>query len=125
MKKYIQNLTDHLIRKNRYDLVRERFLSRARDSFLRFVMLELAAGDVRDMSPETLGKIMCSFESEDIMATANELYSKLHFAGCCEDLLRDLTSLCLAYVIRERVFPTADTKIAPYLHIPKIPARQQ
>lgn len=100
MRPYIVNLTSHLIGKNRYDVI---FLRPDVLDFVRHVKLDLDSGDVRNMSPETLGKIMCSFEVGDIIASKQELLEGVHFSGDCEEMLRELVSLCLAYAIRDRL----------------------
>ena len=100
MREYIVNLRKHLILKNRYART---FIMLSRPDFVRHVTLDLIAGDVRDMSPETLGKIMCSFEIGDVMASKQELFEGVHFSGDCEEMLRELVSLCLAYMIRDRL----------------------
>ena len=101
MRQYIVNLTNHLIGKNRYDQI----FYRIKDprEFIKQVRLDLEAKDVRDMSPETLGKIMCSFEIGDVMASKADIFTSIHFSGDCEEMLRELVSLCLAYVIRDRI----------------------
>lgn len=69
MRQYIQNLTDNLIGKNRYDEIWWKRIQNA-DEFLRYIKTDLETGDVRDMKAETLGKIMCSFETGDVMASS-------------------------------------------------------
>lgn len=101
MRQYIINLTNNLIGKNHYDSVFHRIASN--NEFVQHVRTDLFCGDVQDMSPETLGKIMCSFEIGDVMASKNDLFSNITFVGDCEDMLRELVSLCLAYVIRDRL----------------------
>lgn len=113
MRKYIENLTDHLIRKNGYEDILER-LDNNKEEFLKFVKLDLEAGDIKDMNPETLGKIMCSLETGDVMASGKELFEKVHFAGNCEEMLRELVALCLAYVIRDRLKLVPRPGIPPY-----------
>ena len=102
MRQYIVNLTNNLISKNRYDEIFYK-LGNSSDKFIAHVKCDLEIGDVRDMNPETLGKIMCSFELGDVMATKKELYDNITFSGFCEDMLRELVSVCLAYAIKERV----------------------
>ncbi len=46
---------------------------------------------------------MCSFDVGDVMAKKAELFDKVHFAGNCGGLLREMVSLCLAYAIRARL----------------------
>ncbi|MDO8633074.1 MAG: hypothetical protein Q7K38_00790 [Candidatus Wildermuthbacteria bacterium] len=101
MRQYIVNLTDNLIGKNRYDEIVRRI--GIGNEFVRHVKIDLECGDVRNMSPETLGKIMCSFEVGDVVASQLELFEGVHFSGDCEEMLRELVSLCLAYVIRDRL----------------------
>ena len=101
MKQYIVNLTNHLIGKNRFDETFYRIGNP--DKFVERVKTDLEAGDVRAMSPTKLGEIMCSFEIRDVVASRKELFNGIHFCGDCEELLRELVSLCLAYSIRERL----------------------
>jgi hypothetical protein len=46
---------------------------------------------------------MCSFEIGDVMAGKKDLFNSVHFSGDCEELLRELVSLCLAFAIRDRL----------------------
>ena len=101
MKQYIVNLTNHLIGKNRYDETFHRIINSER--FTEHVKTDLEAGDVRTMSPAKLGEIMCSFEIGDVLAGKKDLFNGVHFSGDCEELLRELVSLCLAYAIRDRL----------------------
>lgn len=101
MRQYIVNLTNHLISKNRYDEVYSRIDNV--DVFVQHVKVALCCGDVLDMSPETHGKVMDSFEIGDVMASKEELFNGVHFSGDCGEMLRELVSLCLAYVIRDRL----------------------
>ena len=112
-REYIKNLTNHLIDTHHYD---DEVWSRSntRTSFPRHVALDLEANDIRDMSPETLGRILCSLEIGNVMASKNELFCALHFAGDCEEMLRELVALCLAYVIRDRLYPPAISNLPPY-----------
>ena len=101
MRQYIVNLTDHLISKNRYD---EAFCKiKDQKKLIRHVALDLETGDVRSMSPAKLGEIMCSFESGDVMTSQEDLFKDTCFGGDCDMLLRSLVSVCLAYVIRDRL----------------------
>ncbi|GEM_PF-2106000 len=99
MREYIVNLTNNLIGKNRYDEVFRRMDNR--NEFLTHVKFDLDSGDVRDMTPETLGKIMCSFEIGDVLSSHPG--KEVTFSGDCEDFLRETASLCLAYAIRGRL----------------------
>lgn len=100
MRKYIVDLTDHLIAKNNYV---QTFRKLDKKLFLGFVKNDLYCGDVKEMSPGTLGKIMCSFEVGDI--TAKHPGKGVPFSGDCEEMLREIVALCLAYVIRDRLDP--------------------
>jgi len=112
MRPYIVNLTNNLIGSNRYyDLV-SRFADKY--SFIKHVALDLGSGDVKDMSPETLGKIMCSFEVGDVLASRRELFQSTHFCGDCDDFLRQLVALCLAYAIGERFNPGGNSDVPLY-----------
>lgn len=101
MRQYIVNLTNHLIGKNGYDATFYRINNL--EKFVEHVKTDLEAGDVRTMSPAKLGEIMCSFEIGDVMAGKKDLFNGVHFSGDCEEMLRELVSLCLAYAIRDRL----------------------
>lgn len=105
MREYIKNLTDNLINKNHYDQVdlKMRGQQGYPGNLFDHVKVDLEAGDVRKMNPETLGRIMANLEVGDVMASKKELIDGLHFSGDCEDLLHELVSLCLAFVIRDRL----------------------
>jgi hypothetical protein len=100
MRKYIVDLTDNFIGKNNY--VRT-FKTLNKKMFLGFVKNDLYCGEVKKMSPATLGKIMCSFEVGDVSIVHPG--KGVPFAGDCEDMLREVVALCLAYVIRDRLDP--------------------
>lgn len=115
MRKYIVNLTNNLIRKNRYDELFTKMNKNKPGEFLGHVTFELESQDVRIMSPEKLGTIMCSLEIGDVMAGKKELLESLNFNGDCEETLRQFVALCLAYVIRERLDPhPASPTVVPY-----------
>lgn len=113
MREYIVNLTNNLIRKNRYD---ELFTKMNNPSeFLAHVTFELESQDVHAMNPEKLGTIICSLETGDVMASKQELLGPLNFSGDCMETLRQFVALCLAYVIRERLDPhPASPTVVPY-----------
>ncbi len=115
MRAYIVNLTDNLIGKHHFDKMAE---TMAKDwgGFLNFVKMSLETHDVREMNPETLGKIMCSFEVGDVLANKEQLFQKIYFAGDCEAMLRDLVAVCLAFAIADRLDPEAEfgTLVPPY-----------
>jgi len=56
---------------------------------------------------------MCSFEIGDVMS--NHPGKEVLFGGDCEDMLREMVSLCLAYVIHDRLDPSErEVWIPPY-----------
>ncbi len=104
MSPYIVNLTDHLITKNRYDGFYEGLGPvRSMRKFIQYVELDLHIGDLSDMKPETLGKIMGSLHSGDVVANWEEISEGIGFNGDCGDLLLRVTARCLAFVIRDRI----------------------
>lgn len=115
MRKYIVDLTDQLIGRNGYD--RPPFNLLNHSQFVQCIKEDLwLGGDVSEMNPETLGKIMGSLEIGDVVASKAELLGALSFSGSCEDLLRELVALCLAFVIRDRLDPGlhSSPSIPPY-----------
>jgi hypothetical protein len=93
---YIVNLTNDLITRNRYDGVPKK-------DFLEVVADDLERRDVAKMNPATLGKILCSIESGDVLIGKAELLGALHFSGDCDRLLRELVARVLAQVIKDRL----------------------
>lgn len=112
--KYIQDLVTNLIGKNHFD----KFYG-DEDSLLYTIKEILLSDDVRLMRPETLGRIMCSFEIGEVMSAhpIKEL-GELGFNGDCEDLLRELVSLCLAHVIRDRLLEAGSEEPDPLEQAP-------
>ena len=108
---YICNLTDNLIGKNRLASLWEQV---PEADFMYYARIDLEQGDVRKMRFDTLGKIMCSFEIGDVLASKQELFDNITFSGDCEELLRGLVSVCLTYVIRDRLNPEAEGSIPKY-----------
>lgn len=101
MTSYIVNLTNHLINVNHYDEIWK--LRMDSHQFVRDTAADLSVGEVSKMSPSTLGKIMCSFEIGDVMARRSEILEHITFSGDCEDMLRELVSVCLAHAIAGRL----------------------
>ncbi|OHA79951.1 MAG: hypothetical protein A2747_01885 [Candidatus Yonathbacteria bacterium RIFCSPHIGHO2_01_FULL_44_41] len=99
MKGFMRSLVNRLITKNRYDKLLEIQFPNNRDEFLRYVKEDLASDDVNTMTPETLGKIMCQIDNGDVSVTKEELSNFVQFLGNCDELLREMVSLCLACVI--------------------------
>ena len=109
---YIQDLTNNLIGTYRFDEMYSRVLSR--NEFVRHVAIDLKIGSVKEMNPETLGKIMCSFGAGDVVASHNDLFRRIQFNGDCGEILREMVALCLAYAILERLAPISKPGIPPY-----------
>jgi len=102
MRKYIVDLTNDLIKRNRIDRTYD-LMAGNKTTFLKHASMELLVGDVADMNPGTLGKIMSSFEVGDVMVDRQEIFEGVTFSGDCEDLLREIVSFCLAAAIFERL----------------------
>jgi hypothetical protein len=107
MRPYIVHLTDELILKHRFDAIREKITDP--EYFLNHVRLSIEFDEIFKMRPETLGKIIASFDPNDVMVGKQELFSNVRFDGDCEGMLRSLTAACLAYAVRARLDP--DPKI--------------
>ena len=85
MSKYIENLTDNIINKNNYWITFGR-LQKQRGTFIDLVGDELERNEVRNMTGETLGKIMCSIETGDVMIGKKNcltLYTSLAIVVIC------------------------------------------
>lgn len=100
MRPYIVNLTNNLIGKHDYDRLSKRM---DRLNFFEHVKDGLEVHDVEEMTPETLGRILCSLEIGDVIASKADLLDGLHFGGDCEAMLRELVATCLAYAIAGRL----------------------
>lgn len=111
-RKYIVNLTNHLIGRNRYD---EAFI-RIGDpyKFMDYVELDLVHDEVKVMSPERLGIIMCAFSNYDVRMTKADLASQISYSGDVADMLRQIVAVCLSRVIRDRIDPAC-----PPINLPK------
>lgn len=102
MRQYIVDLTNDLIRRNHFDRACD-FMTGNKISFLKQATIDLLIGDIAQMRPETLGKIMASFEIGDVMVNRQEIFENVTFSGDCEDFLREIVSFCLAAAIFERL----------------------
>ena len=103
MRTYIDNLTDTLIGEHSFQSI---FMKLETDSDHRVEFVEVAKHilefeNVACMSPETLGKIVCAFESGDVLS----LHSKdeVKFTGDCSLMLRELVAVFLAYAIDKKL----------------------
>ena len=118
MRKYIVDLTNNLIGKHLFDELIERLRARGGADSHPCVILDhianiLEVTEVQKMNPETLGKIMCSFETNDI--AAKNPFREVSFSGNPGDALRELVSACLAHVIYDRLDPDmSNPHVPPY-----------
>jgi hypothetical protein len=110
--KYLIRLTDDLIATGKYAEWHTRLEKLG--EFFEHVRMDLSIGKVAEMSPDRLGRILASFEVGHVMATKEELFAKVTFSGNCEELLRELVAVCLAYFIRDRFDPTCAQHVPPY-----------
>lgn len=112
MTPYIENLTNSLIGKHRFD---EYFLRRrvGETDFIDMVSNTLEVDDVQQMKPETLGRVLCSLEVGDVMLGKKELFGGLHFSGDPGDTLREMVALCLGKVIHDRLDPKMEGSQIP------------
>jgi hypothetical protein len=113
VKQYIVNLTNEIIGRHGLDEVFERF-PQDKVTFIQQISPSIEVHHVRKMNPETLGRILCSLEVGDVMASRKELSERIYFAGDCEDLLRSLVVTCLAYAITERLSPKRLDRVPAY-----------
>jgi len=106
MREYIVNLTNDLIGKHGLDLVFETMKERAgkakadawKEEFVNLVRAQISSRSIREMSPETLGKVVCSLEEDELPC-----YNPGLFFGKPDQYLRDIVSSFLAWSIRYRL----------------------
>jgi hypothetical protein len=103
MTPYIENLTNSIIGKHRFDELFRRRIGET--SFVESVSSTLEVDDVQQMKPETLGRVLCSLEVGDVILSKKELLGGLHFSGDPGDTLREMVAVCLAKVIHDRLDP--------------------
>lgn len=106
---YILDLTNHLITKNKY----AHLFRLGRHGLIEHIKLDLECNDVREMKPETLGKIMSAFQIGDVMVTKEEIFKLVHFSGDCEEFLREIVATCLANAISDRILGN-EINLPPY-----------
>jgi hypothetical protein len=102
-KKYLVNLTDHLIGRNHLDEMVDMYDDQKQ--FVRHVSAALEVDELAKMTGETIGGIMDLLEVGDVVTSKAELLGNLHFGGDCGDLFREFASRCVAYFIYERLLP--------------------
>ena len=103
MSPYIYNLTNTLIGSLGYDHLLPNFIPKLSGDPTHHIKVDLLCGAVRDMKPETLGRIMGAFEIGDVMVTRDDIFIAVTFSGDCEEFLRDIVATCLASVIVNRL----------------------
>jgi len=104
MREYIVNLTNNLIGKHGFDLMfnsmkAENLAEGWQEIFAKLVRSTISPRDVRKMSPETLGKVMCSFEEDELPSC----YNPGLFFGKPDQYLKNIVSYFLAWSIRCRL----------------------
>ena len=123
MKEYIVNLTNNLIGTYRFDRMFQNMKTAKeisvevhddwKEEFVRLVTLTLSTDiGVNEMSPETLGKIVCSMEGGELPC-----YQPAEYFGKPDQYLRNIVSSMLAWSIRYRLDGDAlkrHDKIPPY-----------
>jgi hypothetical protein len=114
---YLVNLSNSLIGSNRYDEKARSYLDR-RPQFRKQLAVDLSICEVSEMKPAKLGEIMAAFDVGDVMATKEEIFELVHFAGDCEEMLREIVSVCLAFYIDSRL-NDKHPSIPPYRRLPK------
>ena len=107
MREYIVNLTNNLIGKHGFDLMFESMKAQGfadgwQSKFVKFVCDTISSRDVRTWSPETLGKVMCSLDGNELPCINPGLYF-----GKPEQTLRDFVSNFLAWSICYRLDASA------------------
>ncbi len=107
MRQYLSNLTSSLIRNNRFD--EDYHAMNQKESFIDHAMAVLVTGDVAKMTPQKLGRLMCSFTVGEVFVPKDELIQKIHFSGDSREMLREMVSLFLAWMIWDRLDTISST----------------
>ena len=105
MKKYIVDLTNDLIQRNRFDAAFPVYVAKGWPEDVRgHIRRDIEVGEVFNMNPETLGKIMLQLEPTDLRQQANEIMKKVKFHDSDPGyIFRELVAVCLADVIVSRL----------------------
>ncbi|MEJ0053939.1 MAG: hypothetical protein WDN10_04435 [bacterium] len=120
MRKYIEDLTNDLIRRNRFDQVYDQpypedYQLGKRHLFLHQIFPGLLAGDVAKMSPETLGKIMGALEQDEaFMVLPQEMIEFAKTWSSPVECLRKVVAYFLSSVIYERLDRDPEVDTAEY-----------
>jgi hypothetical protein len=108
---YIERLTDNVIGTHRYYELADRL---SPDEFASHIELDLEIKEVIAMTSQTRARIICDLGDESFLALDRRSRERERQAMTGEERIREMAVLCLVYVIRERLYPTAATKIPPY-----------
>lgn len=103
MRKYIANLTSHLIEKNGYVQTFAKWAQDDAKGFAYCVQCDLEARDVGEMNPGTLGSILCEFEPGDTGLSCKEDIVAHIDCASPKIMLYAIVSLFLADVIVRRL----------------------
>lgn len=104
-KKYLVDLTNQLIKKNRYDDLFENV--ETMDEFVTIAKNTIVTRDIANMKPETLGKIMCSFDHDDVNVTLEDIAKNVYLSDC-DALLREMVAYLLSCLMWDRLIGISD-----------------
>jgi hypothetical protein len=111
---YLVRLTDQIIQQGGYVYLRRSIYANDAEGFRGHIKDDMFLTPVKDMNPQTLGKIMGSFGPYQVLASHDELFAKVRFMGDCENVLRELVAACLSYFIRDRFNPERAQYVPQY-----------
>lgn len=110
MQKYLINLTNQLIDQHRYDAVYAaagcpRINSPEFGLFFHPLKLDIEIQFLARVSGATMGRIMCSLDTGDVLAQGSDFLREgaFPFTGDCRQLQMHITATCLAYAIYARL----------------------
>ncbi len=112
MSKYIKNLSNDLIGKHDFKAIFRLMRASTKDStdhkdqFIKYVEGHLEAHAVKSMSPETLGRVMCSFDRDDLKVVMEDVFKHVHYhPDDMEKTFREIVSSTLACAIWSYLSP--------------------
>lgn len=112
MTPYIKNLTDHLIGEHDFDESWDDWGHYRQGEFRKYLWRALLPGPVKKMTPETLGKVMCSLRTHDTGLSRRELFENgTLFGGSEGDMLREMVTYCLVHIIFRRLSPDFSSRV--------------
>jgi len=108
---YIVTLTTGIIGRHRF----YRLKAVDRDPFVELVKESIESTDVEEMTPQTLGRIIGEFGTEDMLTCEEELKDHIGFTGDGQEFLRGVVSYFLALAIFARLDASKSSpNIPPY-----------